>query len=214
MFCQVDPEQVVAVHDVKSTYYVPYLLEKQGLVTSLSKTLRLEDLEIPQELVLRGANTWEAWKSNMWQGDLQNEVTIALVGKYTSFADSYISVIKSLEHSAMACKRKLNLVMVDASQLKEDNKTSSPSEYDKEWHLVCTADGILVTGGFGTRGTEGMIAVVKYARENKIPFLGVCLGMQIAVIEYARNVCSFPKANSIECQFSPTQQSEEYANVI
>jgi CTP synthase len=126
-------------------------------------------------------------------------VTIALVGKYTSSADSYMSVIKSLEHSAMACKRKLILVLVDSSLLQEA-KTSSSIEYDKAWETVKAADGILIPIGFGNRGTEGMIAAAKYAREKKIPFLGICLGFQVAVIEYARNVCNLPHAGSVECK--------------
>lgn len=87
----------------------------------------------------------------------------------------------------MACERKLNFIMVDASHLEDATKESSPVDFEKAWDVVRTVDGILVPGGFGTRGTEGMIAATKLARENKIPFLGVCLGMQIAVIEYARN---------------------------
>ncbi|KAE8454040.1 CTP synthase ura7 [Mollisiaceae sp. DMI_Dod_QoI] len=198
MFCQVEVEQVVAVHDVSSVYHVPMLLEQQGLIASLNKILNLDRLKISQEMILRGANSWEAWKSNTMQEDIKKSVTIALVGKYTSFADSYISVIKSLEHSAMACRHKLNLVLVDASHLEEATKQTSPADYHKAWHIVCTAGGILVPRGFGTRGTEGMIAATKWARENNTPFLGVCLGMQIAVIEYARNVCKLPNANSVE----------------
>ncbi|CZR60504.1 probable CTP synthase [Phialocephala subalpina] len=198
MFCQVEPEQVVAVHDVSSVYHVPMLLEQQGIKTSLSKILNLDELKLSVEQVLRGANTWTSWKSSTMQGDLQKNVTIALVGKYTSFEDSYISVIKALEHSAMACKRKLNLVMVNASHLEDYAKEDSPAEHDKAWEVLHTADGILVPVGFGTRGTEGMIAATKWARENKKPFLGVCLGMQIAVIEYARNVCKLEGASSVE----------------
>ncbi|KMU86859.1 CTP synthase [Coccidioides immitis H538.4] len=160
MFCQVEPEQVFGVHDVSSTYHVPLLLEKQGLISVL--------------------------------------LTVALVGKYTSLHDSYLSVIKSLEHSAMACGRKLNLVWVDASHLEKSTASESPELYHKAWHEVCTADGILVPGGFGTRGTEGMIAAANWARTKPKPYLGVCLGMQIAVIEYARNVCKLPNAGSVE----------------
>ena len=111
MFCQVETEQVVAVHDVPSTYHVPMVLEKQGLITSLTKILNLDKLEIPSKLKLRGATTWEMWKSSTSVQHHSQIVTIALVGKYTSFADSYISVIKALEHSAMFCRRKLNLVL-------------------------------------------------------------------------------------------------------
>ena len=201
MFCQVETEQVVAVHDVPSTYHVPMVLEKQGLVTSLTKILNLDKLDIPSKLKLRGATTWEMWKSSTSIQDHPQIVTIALVGKYTSFADSYISVIKALEHSAMFCRRKLNLVMVDSSHLEEDDGNISSIESQKAWDILRKADGILVPGGFGTRGTEGMIVATRYARMNKVPFLGVCLGMQIAVIEYARSVCKIPGASSKECEF-------------
>lgn len=151
-------------------------------------------------MILRGANTWNTWKASTSHGNCEKSVTIALVGKYTSFADSYMSVIKSLEHSAMACKRKLILVLVNASLLQEESTTSSSIEYDKAWETVKAADGILIPIGFGNRGTEGMIAAAKYAREKKIPFLGICLGFQVAVIEYARNVCNLPHAGSVECK--------------
>ncbi|KAL5330037.1 hypothetical protein ACEPPN_003561 [Leptodophora sp. 'Broadleaf-Isolate-01'] len=198
MFCQVETEQVVAVHDVPSTYHVPLVLEKQDLIASLTKILNLDQLESPSKLRLRGATTWEMWKTSTSIQESQQLVTIALVGKYTSFADSYISVIKSLEHSAMFCKRKLNLIMVDSSNLEEESSKSSLTEYRKAWDTLRKVDGILVPGGFGTRGTEGMIAATRWARTNKVPFLGVCLGMQIAVIEYARSVCMLTSAGSQE----------------
>lgn len=202
MFCQVETEQVVAVHDVPSTYHVPLVLEKQDLIASLTKILNLDQLESPSKLRLRGATTWEMWKTSTSIQESQQLVTIALVGKYTSFADSYISVIKSLEHSAMFCKRKLNLIMVDSSNLEEESSKSSLTEYRKAWDTLRKVDGILVPGGFGTRGTEGMIAATRWARTNKVPFLGVCLGMQIAVIEYARSVCMLTSAGSQECKFA------------
>ncbi|KAK0120710.1 CTP synthase ura7 [Cadophora gregata f. sp. sojae] len=198
MFCQVDTPQVIAVHDVPSTYHVPMVLEKQGLITSLTKILSLDDLKVPSKLKLRGATTWEMWKSSTSIQKNCDMVTIALVGKYTSFADSYISVIKSLEHSAMFCRRNLDLVMVDSSHLEEDGGQDSSIESQKAWDTLRKADGILVPGGFGTRGTEGMIAATNWARINRVPFLGVCLGMQIAVIEYARTVCKLSGASSRE----------------
>ena len=122
------------------------------------------------------------------------------LGKYTNLHDSYLSVIKSLEHAAMACSRKLNLVWVDASHLELATQADSATagQYHKAWHEVYTAQGILVPGGFGHRGTEGMIAAAHCARTKKTPFLGICLGMQIAVIEFARNVCGLPDAASVE----------------
>lgn len=112
--------------------------------------------------------------------------------------DSYISVLKSLEHSVMSCHHKLNLVVVEASQLEDPTLAPSKTDYDQAWNKVRTADGILVPGGFGVRGTEGMIAAAQWARENKTPYLGICLGMQTAVIEFARHVCNITEAGSIE----------------
>ncbi|MCJ1410661.1 CTP synthase ura7 [Ptychographa xylographoides] len=199
MFCQVEPEQVIAVHDVSSTYHVPMLLEKQGLVPLLKHILRLDALTIPPNLLKKGANTWSAWKLLTGSQDHNHEtVNIALVGKYTTLHDSYLSVIKSLEHAAMACSRKLNLTWVDASHLETATNASAPADFHKAWYEISRAQGILVPGGFGTRGTEGMVAAANYARKNKTPYLGICLGMQIAVIEFARNVCDMPEAASVE----------------
>ncbi|KAH7348774.1 CTP synthase-like protein [Rhexocercosporidium sp. MPI-PUGE-AT-0058] len=199
MFCQVEPEQVVAVHNVSSTYHVPLLLEKQGLVKTIRNILMLDDIPKAKSLVDRGQRTWTEWKNLTSQQDrLFDTVSIVLVGKYTNLHDSYLSVIKSLEHSAMRCGKKLNLVWVDASNLEEQARTDDPAAFHKAWHEVCTANGILVPGGFGPRGTEGMIAAAKWARTNKTPYLGICLGMQIAVIEFARNVCGITGASSVE----------------
>ena len=104
----------------------------------------------------------------------------------------------------MACARKLNLVWVDASNLEKARLDSSPEQYHKAWHELCTADGVLVPGGFGHRGTEGMISAANWARTKPKPFLGICLGMQIAVIEYARNVCGLPGAASVELNAQTT----------
>jgi CTP synthase len=202
MFCQVEPEQVLAVHDVESTYHVPMLLEQQGLNDLLAKGLRFDTIGISPKQQTHGAAIWNEWKSLTGGKDqLYDRVDICLVGKYTNLHDSYLSVIKSLEHAAMACRRKLNLIWVDASHLEPKACETSPVEYHKAWHAVCTAQGILVPGGFGTRGTEGMIAAAKWARMNKVPYLGICLGMQIAVIEFARHVVGIPNATSSE--FNP-----------
>ncbi|KAK5237617.1 CTP synthase ura7, partial [Cryomyces antarcticus] len=98
----------------------------------------------------------------------------------------------------MRCKKKLKLIWVDSAHLESATSHTQPAKFHKAWHDVCTAAGILVPGGFGTRGTEGMIAAAKWARENKTPYLGICLGMQIAVIEFARNVCGISNATSME----------------
>ena len=198
-FCQVEPNQVVAVHDVPSTYHVPILLETQGFFPLLRDLLCLDALRISPSLASKGAQTWSAWKKlTISQDHLYRSVSIALVGKYNNLHDSYLSVIKSLEHAAMACSRKLNLVWVDASHLEPAVQESSPVEFHKAWQELCAAQGILVPGGFGNRGTEGMIRAANWARKNNIPYLGICLGMQLAVIEFARNVCNIPTASSAE----------------
>ncbi|KAF9887929.1 CTP synthase ura7 [Aspergillus nanangensis] len=199
MFCQVEPEQVIGVHNVASTYHVPLLLEQQGFLKVVSDLLKINHLEIPASLVTKGQTTWHQWQTlTTSQERVFDEVNIALVGKYVSLHDSYLSVIKSLEHSAMACRRKLNIIWVDSSSLEDSARETDPQAHYKAWHDVTTADGILVPGGFGTRGTEGMIKAAHWARTKSVPYLGICLGMQIAVIEYARNVCGVTGANSVE----------------
>ena len=199
MFCQVEPEQVIAVHNVASTYHVPLLLEKQGLITTVSDILKLEAVPKSEHLIARGQRTWTEWKTLTTSQDrLFEVVTIALVGKYTNLHDSYLSVIKSLEHSAMRCHKKLQILWVDASDLEEDAKTARPAGFHAAWHQVCTADGILVPGGFGLRGTEGMIKAAQWARTHAVPYLGICLGMQVAVIEFARHACGLENASSTE----------------
>lgn len=198
-FCQVDIEQVVVVRDMPSIYQVPLLLEQQGLIESLRSILNLQAVNISPNLVAKGRHTWAQWKTlTSTENKFFDTVTIVLVGKYIELHDSYLSVIKSLEHSAMRCRRKLDLQWVDAEHLETGTRDSDPAKFYKAWHSLCTASGILVPGGFGQRGTEGMIAAAKWARENKTPYLGICLGMQIAVIEYARHCCGIADATSEE----------------
>jgi len=199
--CQVEPDQIIAVHDVSTTYRVPLLLESQNLLATVGRLLQLDSIKKPAELVKQGKLMWKEWVGLATSQDHVFEaVSIVLVGKYTSLHDAYISVTKSLEHAAMHCKKKLNLIWVDAAHLEDASQESSPAEFHKAWHAVCTADGILVPGGFGVRGTEGMIKAITWARTKNIPFLGICLGMQLAVIEYARNVCGIDGAGSEELQ--------------
>lgn len=137
------------------------------MLKTLRTLLRLGDLTISKSLVQKGAQTWNAWRLlTQSQDHVHDSVSIALVGKYTNLHDSYLSVIKSLEHSAMACSRKLNLVWVDAAHLEAATEQTSPEVYHKAWHEICTADGILVPGGFGERGTEGMIAAVRHTPDD------------------------------------------------
>jgi CTP synthase len=169
MFCQVEPEQVIGVHNVPSTYHVPLLLEQQGLVRIVGEILQLDGVPKGKNLIARGQATWIEWQTlTMQQDRLFETVSIALVGKYTALHDSYLSVVKSLEHSAMRCGKKLNLIWVESSDLEESTKLTNTPAFHKAWHEVCTANGILVPGGFAQRGTEGMIAAAKWAREQKL----------------------------------------------
>lgn len=176
------------------------LLQDQGLVKALQDILKLDaDITKTPALIEKGLQTWKQWKTlAMAQDRLFDEVNIALVGKYTNLHDSYLSVIKSLEHAAMHCRKKLNLIWVDASDLETAAGETAPARFHSAWHRVCTAEGILVPGGFGVRGVEGMIKAARWARENKKPYLGICLGMQLAVCEFARHVCGMEGATSSE----------------
>ncbi|ODA77454.1 hypothetical protein RJ55_07083 [Drechmeria coniospora] len=195
--CQVEIEQVVAVRDMRTIYQVPILLEQQGLNELLRTTLNLDQVPTTPALVSRGAEIWRKWNEIIPQ-EHADKLDIALVGKYVELPDAYLSVVKSLEHSAMRCGRRLNLIWVDSEQLEDKTQKSDPVAFYKAWHEVSTAAGILVPGGFGHRGTEGMIKAAQWARERKTPYLGICLGMQIAVIEYARRVCGKVNATSEE----------------
>lgn len=121
-----------------------------------------------------------------------------LVGKYTELSDAYASVIKALRHSCVQCNRKLELLYVEAHDLEATTLETDPERYHKAWGRLVTGAGVLVPGGFGTRGLEGKIAAVHWARTKKVPFLGICLGFQMAVIEYARNVLGWEGAHTTE----------------
>uniref|UniRef100_A0A8C3BJC6 CTP synthase n=1 Tax=Cairina moschata TaxID=8855 RepID=A0A8C3BJC6_CAIMO len=124
--------------------------------------------------------------------------SIALVGKYTKLSDCYASVFKALEHSALAINHKLDLMYIDSTELERSTEVENSVKYHQAWHKLCKADGILVPGGFGIRGTEGKLQAISWARTKKKPFLGVCLGMQLAVVEFARNCLNWKDANSTE----------------
>ncbi|KAJ2932217.1 hypothetical protein H1R20_g4874, partial [Candolleomyces eurysporus] len=199
MFCHVASEQVFGVHDVSSVYHVPLLLQSQGILEFLTKRLKLDELKISKEMKEQGASLGKRWREmTAGQERLFDTVTIALVGKYTDLKDSYMSVTKALEHSAFRIHRKLIIEWVESSDLEHGTQENSPAKYHDAWRAVVGANGILVPGGFGHRGTEGMMLAIKYAREQKIPFLGICLGFQLAVIEWARNVLNIPDATSGE----------------
>lgn len=212
MFCHVGPEQVIAIRDVNSTYHVPLLLQEQKMMKFLSKKLALDHLLLAADVRAKGEQLLSSWRTLTSAHDKAIEnVTIALVGKYTNLKDSYLSVIKALEHSAMRCHRRLKIEWVESSDLENTTKDSDLAAYHRAWHLVCQSDGILVPGGFGSRGIEGMVAAAKYARENDKPYLGVCLGLQVAVIEFVRDILGLEGSTSME--FDP-EANEETASVV
>jgi len=177
LFCNVKKECIIENQDVKSIYEVPLCLEQQGMADVVCTRLGLP-LSTPR---------LSEWKSLVQQeADVSDKtVTIALVGKYVELRDAYLSVAESLKHAAIYNNVRLNIKWVN-------------SEVDSISESLSNVDGIIVPGGFGNRGIEGKIEAIRYARENKIPFFGICLGMQMAVIEFARNVCGLINANSTE----------------
>lgn len=180
LFCDLDKEAVIENLDVESIYDVPFSLETAGLTEQVIRLLSLKAGEL----------NWGKWLEIASNLKIKEKtVKIALVGKYVSLTDAYISVYESLKHAAgqLGCKVEIKVVYAD-EEIEKDG-------VEKHLHDV---DGIVIPGGFGERGTEGKIQSIKYARENNIPFLGLCLGLQCAVIEFARNVCGMEGANSTE----------------
>ncbi len=190
-FCHVSPEAVVSAHDVSNIYRIPILLDEQGVSEVLSKEIgfALPDSRPLLEDWIKMAETVD---------NLDEVVKIAMVGKYTGLSDSYLSVIKALQHSSFEVNRKLQINWIEAENLDEKVKRDDAEKYNEAWKLLKESDGILVPGGFGIRGIEGKIKAAEYARLNKIPYLGVCLGLQIATIEFCRNVLGMENANSTE----------------
>ena len=139
--CQVEQKQVIAVHNVSTTYHVPLLLHKQKFLETLGDLLDLNSVKRPAARMEQGEVMWKNWMSLAHgQDHALDTVSIALVGKYTSLEDAYISVTKSLEHAAMHCRKKLELVWVDASHLEDETMQESPAKFHKAWHAVCTAN--------------------------------------------------------------------------
>jgi CTP synthase len=178
LFTNVEPRGVISVPDVDNIYKVPLVLNAQGLDEIVADRLGLE-------LPAADLNDWKAVVDAMEYP--QGEVTIAMVGKYVNLADAYMSLNESLRHASIQTRRRVNIRYVDSEELE---RTGFESLRD--------VDAILVPGGFGERGIEGKIMAARFARENKLPYLGICLGMQVAVIEYARNVAGLEDAHSTE----------------
>lgn len=185
MFCDVDPDAVIQNLTARSIYEVPMLMEEQGLDTIVLRKLEMEDK--PKDM-----QGWHDMVARILK-KYDKKVTIAVVGKYVTLQDAYISITESLRHAAVANEAELDIHWVNAEEIEADDTDMAK--------VMVGVDGILVPGGFGNRGIEGKIKAIQYAREHKIPFFGICLGMQCAVIEFARHVCGMDDANSSE--FNP-----------
>ncbi len=181
MFCDVPEEAVISTPDARSIYEVPLNLERQGVADYIIDRMHLRPMTSKRDMA-----AWERFVERAVSPE--GEVEIALVGKYTSLADSYLSHLEAFTHAGAECGCRVRIRFVDSDDLVRD----SPSE------SLDGVDGIIVPGGFGTRGVEGMVAAARYARENVVPFLGVCLGFQIATIEIARDVLGLERATSTE----------------
>ncbi len=188
LFCNVRKTSVIQNKTADCLYAVPLMLEKEGLAREVCNHLRLDNY-IPDN------EKWENMIKKIRNIDKKKEVNIAIVGKYVKLEDSYISVMESIRHAGFENDVNTNIKLIDSETI---NKETVSQKLDD-------IDGIIVPGGFGERGIEGMIQTIKYARENKIPFLGICLGMQMSVVEYARDVLGLKDANSSE--FSKTTKN-------
>ena len=176
--CDVLEENVISAHDAKTLYFIPQVMHEQGLDSSIAERLGLslekQDLSQWRDLEHKIRNT-------------QSKLNVAIVGKYQELPDAYLSVFESIYHGGFNNLAKVEVTLIDA-----DTPAHALTE------VLSEMDALVVPGGFGYRGVEGKILAVQYARENNIPFLGICLGLQVAVIEYARNLCGFKDANSTE----------------
>ena len=180
LFCNVDRDAVIEASDVKHIYEVPLALQKEGLDELILKKLNIK----------KPAKDIKDWKNIVIKRlkSPQKEVKVAVVGKYIALPDAYKSIYEALCHGGIANNARVNVVRIDSADLEK-------KKVEKKLKDVC---GILIPGGFGDRGIEGKIKAVQYARENNIPYFGICLGMQVATIEFARNVAKLKDANSTE----------------
>ena len=187
LFCNVRKDCVIENRTLPILYEAPLMLERQNFSSVVCRELGLETKEIDLK---EWTNMVDRIKN------LEKEVTIALVGKYVALHDAYLSVVEALHHAGYYHSAKVNIKWIDSETITEENVNDYLSD----------VDGLLVPGGFGTRGINGKIIAIKYARENNLPFLGICLGMQVAVIEFARNVCGLKDASSLEFDENSTNK--------
>ncbi|RKZ33649.1 CTP synthetase [bacterium] len=182
LFCNIPPNAVISGQDVKTVYEIPIQYDEQGLTGIIHKKLNIYS---PPKLI-----KWQKLVNSILNP--QNEVNIAICGKYTHLHDSYASILEALIHSGAHLATKVNLRWIETTEIEQ--KKIPIHKALKDIH------GVIVPGGFGRRGIEGKIEIIKFCRENNIPFLGICYGMQLAVIEYARNVCGLNNAHTTEME--------------
>ena len=184
LFCDVDARAVINNETCSTIYEVPLLLQEEGLDRIVLEKLGLEDRHCDMD-------EWTAMVNRIKETDASDkEINVALVGKYVALHDAYLSVVESLHHAGYANGVQVKIKWIDSEELEKPGVNLD--------EVFGDVSGIVIPGGFGSRGVEGKIATVRYAREHKVPFLGLCLGMQCAVIEFARDVCGMKDANSTE----------------
>jgi len=187
VYSNVPLERVISLPDSASIYMIPAMLRENGLDFAVLRLLKIEDrINLRHE-----RKAWAQWCDFTDKIEsLNRQITIGITGKYTAVRDSYASIINALEHAGIALSCDVKIKWIETTDVTEQNVTDT----------LADVDGIIVPGGFGTRGAEGKITCIKYARENNLPYLGLCFGFQMAVVEFARNVCGLKQANSSEIE--------------
>ena len=185
VYTNVPLQRVFSMHDLPSIYMLPGLMRESCIDSEVVQMLGVAH-KVNSSLDAKAAMQWADYVSRL--ANVSSRATIGVTGKYTSLRDSYASIIKALEHAGAANDARVEIKWIDTTDISDDNVAAK----------LAGVDGIIVPGGFGVRGTAGKIACIRYARENKLPYLGICLGFQAAVIEYARNVIGLADANSTE----------------
>ena len=191
LFASVEEKCVISCHDAPSIYKVPEVLESQGMIKVIAENLLLKKCSIQ----------WSNWKSIAKSFyEYNGSIKIAVVGKYVTLPDSYVSVYHALSHASAHIGRKVEIEWIDSEEFEQNGRGGGASDDDNNRSLTFLRkfDGVLVPGGFGKRGSEGIINVANFTRQENIPYLGICFGFQLAIIAFARNVCNLQSATSIE----------------
>lgn len=190
LFCMVPPTHVISVHDVTNIMFVPLELNRQSVTNIVLSQLRLNRM---------GPDDLPEWRALATRVDSSHQsVRIAMVGKYTNMSDAYLSVTKSLFYAGIHSDHKVEIVWIESDALEHRTRIAKPELFADAWRRLRSCHGVLVPGGFGDRGVEGMILAAHYARTKRVPYFGICLGMQVAVIEFCRAELGLTQATSAE----------------